>query len=90
MDETQFAEKPCRHLAFAYLDELGEFPFVAKRLEEDAETAMEADDPVKEISRKLGKGASVVFALTTGGMACGPTWSTTVLGFDFSVGRDRR
>lgn len=88
MDRDQFAGHPCPHLAFAYIDEAGEFAYVSPRLGAAAARADEDDDdPVATLAAKLPAGTSVVFELTTGGMGCGPVWSTVVFGIELSPGR---
>lgn len=55
---------------------------VASGENEDSE---EKDAEIDVLIRAWDGKAKAVFILTTGGMACGPVWSTIRIGFDFSI-----
>lgn len=51
----------------------------------DAEDAEAADPELDALIRSWDGKAKAVFVFTTGGIACGPVWSTIRIGFDFSI-----
>jgi|DewCreStandDraft_4_1066084.scaffolds.fasta_scaffold06592_3 hypothetical protein len=55
---------------------------MASGADEDSE---EEDTGLDALIRAWDGEAKAVFAFTTGGMACGPVWSTIRIGFDFSI-----
>jgi hypothetical protein len=84
-----FEAPQCKHVEWVYLDELSEFifaqPEVQARIDDFNERADEDDDldPLEELQKVWGSSTKVVFNITTGGMACGPIWSTARFGLNF-------
>jgi len=88
----------CPHVDWIYLDDIAEFlwqkPQVAQLLNESSSSQdiSQEDDHVQEKETGIdtlihawdGK-TKAVFVFTTGGIACGPVWSTIRIGLDFSI-----
>ena len=74
-DSTQFADNPCQHLLFANIDEVGDFSYVDKSLQKEAEKALDRVDPVKALAKACSDTA-VIFRLNTSAMGCGPVEET--------------
>lgn len=52
---------------------------------EEDEDSEEDDSELDALIRAWDGKAKAVFVFTTGGIACGPVWSTIRIGFDFSI-----
>jgi len=95
--EHGLSPTPCEHLRFVYLESVGLFAFVADDLREALdraeraadEAADEAWDPLDAVCALLPEQNVICVHLTTGGMACGPVWESTVYGLDL-LGRGAR
>lgn len=78
----------CKHLAFCYVSEVDEAEMVPDHL---AETVAQAKNEAEETDRtlievlleKLDRGSMFCLEITSGGMACGPVWTTAYIAFDF-------
>jgi hypothetical protein len=81
-------EEQCLHLAYIYLDELGEFTDVAPHFKDALDAILEdeeADDhPVNTAATVLNSSSLLHLAVTTSGTACGPVCSTVYVGIDFA------
>lgn len=83
----------CRHVAFIYVDEAGEFEHVAPRLEslvngilDEGEEDDDAADnhPVYQLVEQLDAPAMLCLGVTWKGIACGPTSTKAYFGIDFA------
>ena len=78
----------CRHLAYVYWDELGEFEQVAPQIEGALRTALDDEDaddhPVNLVAVQLASKPILHLSVETSGMACGPVSSTLYVGIDFA------
>jgi hypothetical protein len=74
---------------WVYLDELSEFIFAQPLLQARIDQLGEKEDEDsefnlrEEIEKIWHRKTNVVFNITTGGMACGPVWSTVRFGLNF-------
>jgi hypothetical protein len=81
---------PCRHLAFVFVGEVGDFEYrspdftrrTAHRRIHDLDLTR-----LRTLLVNAGYGNGLLaLEITYGGMACGPVWYTDVYGFDYGVG----
>lgn len=89
MDEAHFAETPCKHLIFAFLDEVGDFSYIAPELEKLLEKLSDDEDQVDGLCKRIKSKTAICLGVTTSGMACGPVSSTAWLGFDLCPGKPK-
>ena len=78
----------CPHIAFSYIDVVGDFDYVAPHVEKLLNEIREQDDdsdehPVDLLLGKIESPSMYCLSITSGGMACGPTSSTVIVGIDF-------
>ena len=84
-------EPSCEHVVFSYLCDIGEFIYLAPRIEDMASKLIEkAEDDdldyeaqIEAILEKLSSKSILCFSITTTGMACGPTSSAVYVAADF-------
>jgi hypothetical protein len=84
-------EPKCRHVDWVYADDSGDFIFLRKSLADWLDRKMQEDDEVdalEELRKHWNGGAKVEFVITTGGMACGPVWSTFTVALDLAAEDD--
>jgi len=79
--------RPCKHLAFIYVDVIGEFGCKSNDFENRIKDIDDLDldsESFEEFLQRSGYGNNLLaIELTHGGMACGPVWYTDVFGFDY-------
>lgn len=76
--------KTCPHLVFAFLESEGMFVHDEVNAEEMMESA-EDEEAHRALARILGdEPTKVAFRVHSGGMACGPVWTTMFYGLDMS------
>lgn len=80
--EGEFTDKPCKHLLFSWVDQVGEFENLAPEigpLVESEDFFLLSDE---EFLEKCPDTA-VLFALESKSMACGPVYCTVVHAINF-------
>ena len=88
--ETGVAEDPCPHLRFVYIADVCEFAYLDTALGIDLQEAEKVADeskdddwsPLDTVEKSIDEKAGILFEFTTGGMACGPVWSTIFIGIE--------
>lgn len=86
--DDEWEATPCKHTAFFLLWETGDFIYATEKLEKAIDEPRPDDfyENLEGYFAKLGYDDSLlIINETSGGMACGPVWSTTSIGFDFSA-----
>ncbi len=78
----------CPHLLFSFLESesllVHVAPDIQPRLDAVDEADEEDDEPLlTRYVNAVAERSMVVFRLSSGGMACGPVWSTMAYAFDF-------
>jgi hypothetical protein len=72
--------KPCCHVIYTYLDLIGDSMYVHEGLEGQLQGE---EDFLEEVRRVLLPSETALHvSLATGGMACGPVWSSITVGLD--------
>jgi hypothetical protein len=85
-----YVEQPASpYVAFVYINEVDEFDYIRPDLEakmDAASLALEEDDDTTTLELLMSvmdpRQVPLVFAVHTGGMACGPSWTTVTYGFE--------
>lgn len=82
--------KACPHLMLAFLESEGIVVHAADGVEEAFEQARDNEDESQDpMTVVLGNEAGrVAFRVHSGGMACGPVWTTMIYAFDFARGSE--
>jgi hypothetical protein len=78
----EFTEKPCKHLLFSWIDQVGEF----ENLDPSLETLVESEDffhPSDQEFLDKCPDTAVLFAFDARTMACGPVSCIVVHGIKF-------
>ena len=78
----------CPHVEFRFLGMIGEFDYTTPQIDkllDEWEEKYGDDDEVESLEyiEKDNNKTRIIFEITTGGMACGPSWSTVVYGFNY-------
>ena len=79
----------CAHVQWVYLGETGEFTYTTPAVQAaiDELKQAEEDDEVESLKERFeatwSSNTRVSFEITTGGMACGPVWSTISVGVEY-------
>ena len=88
-DEGTAKFSKCKHLAFIFVGELGEFECPSKDFKKRTKKVDVEDldfDTLPEYLQSAGYGNNLLaLELTYGGIACGPVWFTDVFGFDYGT-----
>jgi len=87
--ENDAVHSPCKHLAFIFIGELGDFEYKTEKFENRI-TNLDTEEldfsNFDNFLKQAGYGNQMLaIELTFGGMACGPVWRTEVFGFDYGT-----
>ncbi len=86
-EDGEFADKPCEHVLFSWINEVGEYynpcPEIQRMVEESERTDELESCPFDEEFQQLFPDNAILFAFTSHGMACGPVSTTVVHGIRF-------
>ncbi len=82
----------CEHIAFTYIQDIGEFDLVAPHLKdkinaiaEEAEgSGASCEEMLESILTEINSQSVICYSITTNGVGCGPVSSTVVVAIDFN------
>lgn len=86
-------ETPCEHLAFVYLDAIGDFPYESAAFTKRMDAFRDDEDfegfdwsSFPNFLKQFGyDNKMLALGVTYGGMACGPVWYLDIYGFDYGT-----